>query len=57
MWDLRSHFQLLVDQMNLINLDLFVSTGLLYAKSKIKIATYTSHSMTWDSQVDYGTTD
>ena len=47
----------MADQLNLINLDLFVSTGLMYAKSKIKIATYTSHSMTWDSQVDCGTTD
>ena len=59
MWELHSHIQILPDQLNLINLDLYVPWGLceLNPNEKSQHILCAGHSMNWNSQVDYGTTD
>ena len=60
MWELRSHIQLLADQLNLKKLDLYVPRGFCMINPKRKIATYNYAQITLWLQIvkfDCGTID
>ena len=55
-WELCSYIQIFAHQLYLIKLDLYVPWGLRVLNPKWKIAIF-NYALTWDSQVDCGTTE